>query len=395
MHQNILENKFKKIIAMPKKKYKIIFTGGGTGGHVFPLVAIIRELKKIMIDEDLDVFYIGPSDKISKEYIAREKVNIRYIHSGKIRRYSSGLLQNIIDILFKIPLGIIQSFFYIFIISPDLIFSKGGYGSLPVVLMAKLFQVPVILHESDAILGGSNQFLQKLSTEVFVSFANTEKTDPKKIFVVGNPIRKELIEGDKEKGRELFKLSSEKPVLLIIGGSQGSERINELFLSAITGFLNDFEVIHQCGENNYKKVYTESQALLSSEEHKNNYHPYPFFDEEQIKNAYAVADLIISRAGSGSIFEIAANGKASVLLPLPESAQNHQVKNAYAYASSRAGIVLEQENLSSNFFLSKIKELFSPIEQIRNMEVNAKDFSRIRAAFIIATYIKEYLIREK
>lgn len=380
---------------MSKKNYKIIFTGGGTGGHVFPLVAVIRELKKIMENDKLDIFYIGPSDKISKEYIGNEGVNIRYIHSGKIRRYSSGLLQNIVDVLFKIPLGIIQSFFYIFIISPDLIFSKGGYGSLPVVLMAKLFQVPIILHESDAILGGSNNFLQKLSTEVFTSFAKTEKVDPKKAFVAGNPIRKELIQGDKEEGRELFKITSEKPVLLIIGGSQGSERINELFLSAITGFLNDFEVIHQCGENNYKKVYTESQALLSKEEHKKRYHPYAFFDENHLKNGYAVADLIISRAGSGSIFEIAANGRASVLLPLPEAAQNHQVKNAYAYASSRSGIVLEEENLSSNFFLGKIKELFSPIEQIKNMEINAKDFSRPRAAFIVATYIKEYLIREK
>ncbi len=378
---------------MSTKKYKIIFTGGGTGGHVFPLVAIIRDLKKLLTEEDLEIFYIGPADKISKEYITKEGVHIKYIHSGKIRRYSSGIPQNIIDVMFRIPLGIIQSFFYVFTISPDLIFSKGGYGSLPVVLMARLFQVPVILHESDAILGGANQFLQKFAAEIFTSFAKTEKADPKKIFVVGNPIRRELTEGTREQGRELFKITTEKPVLLIIGGSQGSERINDLFLSAITGFLNDFEVIHQCGEKNYKKVYAESQALLSNEDHKKSYHPYPFFDEEQSKNAYAMADLIISRAGSGSIFEIAANKKASALLPLPESAQNHQVKNAYAYSSTKSGIVLEQENLSSNFFLGKVKELFSPIEQIRNMEINAKEFARPRASYIIATYIKEYLIR--
>ncbi len=380
---------------MPNKKYKVIFTGGGTGGHIFPLVAIIREIRKILPENEIDIFYIGPSDKLSKEYIGKEEVNIKYIHSGKIRRYPSGILQNIIDVLFKIPLGIVQSFYYIFTISPDLVFSKGGYGSLPVVLMAKLFQVPIILHESDAILGAVNQFLQKLSTEVFVSFINTEKADPKKIFVAGNPIREELTQGSKEKGRGLFQISSDKPILLIIGGSQGSERVNDLFLSGITGFLNDFEVIHQCGENNYKKVSAEAQALLSNEDHKKRYHPYPFFDEEQMKNGYALADLIVSRAGSGSIFEIAANGKASILLPLPEAAQNHQVKNAYAYSSSRSGIVLEEENLSSNFFLSKIKELFSPIEQIKNMEINAKEFSRPRAAFIISTYVKEYLIREK
>ncbi len=379
---------------MKNKKYKIIFTGGGTGGHIFPLVAIIRELKKLMPSNELAIYYIGPSDNISKEYIKKEDVDIKYIHSGKIRRYSSGFLQNIVDIFFKIPLGIIQSFIYLFIISPDLVFSKGGYGSVPVVLNARLFQVPVILHESDAVVGAANQFLQKFSTEVFTSFVNTEKVDPKKVFVVGNPIRKELLNGSKEEGRGLFNIKSDKPVLLIIGGSQGSERINDLFLSIASGFLDDFEVIHQCGEKNYKKVHTESQALLSKPEHKERYHLYAFFNEEQLKNGYALADLVVSRAGSGSIFEISANGKAGLFMPLPESAQNHQLKNAYAYSSSRSAIVLEEENLSSHFFLSKIKELFSPIEQIRNMEVNAKNFSRPRAGFIIATYIKEYLIRE-
>ncbi len=379
-----------------QKKYKIVFTGGGTGGHVFPLVAILRELKKMIPVEKIDIYYIGPKDGLSKEYIEKEGVNIKYIHTGKLRRYAGAkaIIENIKDIFFRVPLGIIQSFIHLYIFSPDLIFGKGGYGSFPVILTAKVFQIPVILHESDAIVGAANQFLQKFSTEVFVSFPNTESVLNQKMFVVGNPIREEVVGGSRERGVELFKVTDEKPVLLILGGSQGSERINDLFLSASTGFLENFQVIHQCGKNNHKNVLAESSATIK-EELKSRYFLKDFFNEEELAAAYKVADFVISRAGSGSIFEIAANGKASALLPLTESAQNHQVKNAYNYASSSAGIVFEEENLSSHFFLEKIKELFSPIEQVRIMERNALNFARPRAAFIVASYLKEYLSREE
>ncbi len=378
-----------------EKKYKIIFTGGGTGGHIFPLVAIIRELKKILPKELLDIYYIGPKDSLSEKYISKENVDIRYIYTGKMRRYIGGraMLENFIDIFFRIPVGIIQSFFYLYIFSPDLIFGKGGYGSFPIILIAKIFQVPVILHESDAILGATNQFLQKISTEIFVSFPKTEKVINNKMFVVGNPIREEILKGNKEKAKEIFKLNGDKHVILILGGSQGSERINDLFLSSASLFLENFQVIHQCGTNNYQQISAESKATIK-EDLKKNYYLASFLDEEELSHAYALADLVVSRAGSGSIFEIAAVGRGGVLLPLPEAAQQHQVKNAYAYASVGAGIVFEEENMSPHFFLEKIKELFSPIEQIRIMERNAKNFAKPRAAFVIASYLKEYLTKK-
>jgi UDP-N-acetylglucosamine--N-acetylmuramyl-(pentapeptide) pyrophosphoryl-undecaprenol N-acetylglucosamine transferase len=376
------------------KKYKIIFTGGGTGGHIFPLIAIVRELKKILSNDLLDIYYIGPKDSLSEKYMKDENVEVKYIYTGKMRRYLGGraILENFVDIFFRIPVGIIQAFFYLYILSPDLIFGKGGYGSFPVILTAKIFQVPVILHESDAILGAANQFLQKLSTEIFTSFPKTEKIINNKMFVVGNPIREEILKGDKEKAKKIFKLSGEKPVVLILGGSQGSERINDLFLSSASAFLGNFQVIHQCGENNYKQVSAESKAV-TKEEIRKNYFLTSFLNEEELAHAYALTDLVVSRAGSGSIFEIAATGKGGVLLPLPEAAQHHQVKNAYAYASVGAGVVFEEENMSPHFFLEKIKELFSPIEQIRIMERNAKNFSRPRAAYVIASYLKEYLTK--
>jgi UDP-N-acetylglucosamine--N-acetylmuramyl-(pentapeptide) pyrophosphoryl-undecaprenol N-acetylglucosamine transferase len=378
-----------------EKKYKIIFTGGGTGGHIFPLVAIIRELKKILPPELIGIYYIGPKDSLSEKYMKNENVEIRYIYTGKMRRYLGGkaILENFIDIFFRIPVGMIQAFFHLYILSPDLIFGKGGYGSFPVILTAKVFQIPIILHESDAILGAANQFLQKLSSEIFVSFPKTEKIINNKMLVVGNPVREEILHGDKERAKKTFKLNGDKAVVIILGGSQGSERINDLFLSSASSFLENFQVIHQCGVNNYKQVLAESSAIIK-EEFKRNYHLTPFLDEEQMADAYALADLVVSRAGSGSIFEIAAAGKGGVLLPLPEAAQRHQLKNAYAYASFGAGVVFEEENMSPRFFLEKIKELFSPIEQIRIMERNAKNFSKPRAGFVIASYLKEYLTKK-
>ncbi len=380
---------------MSNKKYKIVFTGGGTGGHVFPLIAIIRDLKKIIPQESLALYYIGPKDSLSEKYMKEEGVEIRYVRTGKIRRYFEGkaIFHNIADIFFKIPIGIIQSFFYLYTFSPDLIFGKGGHGSFPIVITAKIFQIPVILHESDAVIGAANEFLQKLSTEIITSFPRTENVISSKMLTLGNPIRKEILEGSKEKGKELFNITGEKPVILILGGSQGSERINDLFLSASPGFLEKFEIIHQCGDNNYKQVLAESSATIKEELQK-YYHLFPFLSEDQLPHAYAVSDFIISRAGSGSIFEIAAVGKGSALLPLSESAQNHQVKNAYNYSSVGASIVFEEQNISSHFFLEKIKELFSPIEQLRNMERNTQSFARPRASFVIASYIKEYLTKE-
>ncbi len=377
---------------MKRNNYKIIFTGGGTGGHIFPLVAIIRELKKIF-PENLEIYYIGPKDNISKNYMEKEGVKVKYVLTGKLRRYwdFKSTIHNSIDILLKIPIGIIQSIFHMFLISPDLIFSKGGYGSLPCVLSGRMFQVPVFLHESDSVLGAANKTLLRFAMEVFTSFSDTEGVDAKKMVVVGNPVRKEILNGNREKGEEIFKLRKEKPLLLIMGGSQGSERINDIVLCVLKDMLDFFEVIHQCGPKNYDHVHAEANAIIPDKRTREEYHLYSLLSEEELRHAYVLADLVVSRAGSGSIFEIAAVQKPSVLLPLPEAAQNHQSRNAYFYSRTGATVILEEENLTPHFFLDRVKELFSPPMQLKVMKDNTDIFAKPRAAKIIASYIKEYL----
>ena len=377
---------------------KILFTGGGSGGHIFPIIAIFREIKRIYPKESLKCYFIGPKDEFSSILLSQEGIKTKWIEAGKFRRYLTpvSFFQNIFDVFFRTPFGVFQSFFHIFFMAPDMIFSKGGYGSVPPAIAGKILGVPVFLHESDSEIGMANKFLSKLAIEIFVSFPikRTGYLPLKKILWVGNPIRRELLHGTKEEAKDMFKLTSEKPVILILGGSQGSQRINEMVIDNLSQMLQDFELIHQCGEKNYKQIRAEMEAVIH-EDFKKYYHLYPFFKEIELKQAYAAADLIVSRGGSGSIFEIAALEKPSIIIPLPESAQNHQMKNAYLYAESGATSVIEEGNLTSRFFLEKLRYLFSRTQELNKMKKSAKDFSKPLAAKIIASYIIAFLKPKK
>jgi UDP-N-acetylglucosamine--N-acetylmuramyl-(pentapeptide) pyrophosphoryl-undecaprenol N-acetylglucosamine transferase len=372
---------------------KIVFTGGGTGGHIFPIIAIIRELKKLSLNFPIDIYYIGPKDDFSY-LLTQEKIKTLFVLSGKLRRYFSflSIVQNAFDIFVKIPLGILQSFIFIFFLAPDLIFSKGGYGSFPVVIAGKLLGIPIFLHESDSVPGLANRILAKLAVEIFISFSETPYFPKNKLILVGNPIREEILNGDKREAQKIFRLSGEKPVLLILGGSQGAQFINERILEILPLLLEEFEVIHQCGTKNFKDVEAEARVMIKKEQEK-YYHLFPFLSEEQLKLAYAAADVILSRAGSGLIFEIAAVGKPAILVPLSSAAQEHQVQNAYLYGKTGAAIVLEEENFTAHFFLGRLRYLFEEKIRIQKMREAALRFARPKAAKIIAYYILEYLRR--
>ena len=368
---------------------KILFTGGGTAGHVFPIVAIIREIRKSYPYSGFDFFYLGPRDKFSKEIFKKENVEVKTVLTGKLRRYFS--FKNIID-FFKLPFGLIQAFYYLFIISPDVIFSKGGYGSMPAVIAAWILRVPIFLHESDVVPGLANKIASKFALEVFISFPinKTEYFPVKKILSVGSPVRKEILAGSKKEAENLFNLTKEKPVLLILGGSQGAQRINDNLLAILPEILRDFEIILQTGKANLEQIKKESDIVIT-QDHKRYYHPIGFLDEQELASAYAAADLIISRAGGGTIFEIAAVGKPSILVPLPESAQNHQVKNAYAFSENGSCMVIEETNFRPHFILERIKYLFSQPQVLSEMRKRAKEFSRPGASRIIAEYLVTYL----
>lgn len=369
---------------------KIVFAGAGSGGHIFPLIAVAREIKKIyketiiFQEEPLEMLYFGPKDLYFDDLMKQDGIRVRNISAGKLRRYIS--FQNIIDIFFRIPWGFIQMFFYILFIAPDMVFSKGGYGSLPTVFWSWIFQIPIFMHESDIVPGLANKFLSRFAKEIFTSFPETEYFPPSRMIQVGNPIRREITGGSKEEGQKIFNLKGNKPTIFIVGGSQGAQKVNELVLTILPEFLANFEIIHQTGPKNFKQAQSEAEGILS-EEYRTEYHIVPFLEEDKLKHAYAAADFIISRAGSGSIFEIASYGKPCILIPLPTSAQDHQVRNAFAYAESGGGIVFEETNLTPHIFLEKIKYMFAHPDEMAIMKQKAIEFARPKAAAVIAEYL--------
>ncbi|MBU1045708.1 undecaprenyldiphospho-muramoylpentapeptide beta-N-acetylglucosaminyltransferase [Patescibacteria group bacterium] len=381
---------------------KILFAGGGTGGHLFPIIAIIRELKKnpALENKKIKIYFVGPDGKVSRELLKKEEVEMKTILAGKMRRSLTPktIFQNIIDLIIKIPVGFIQSLIYVQIISPDIIFSKGGYGALPVNIAAKILKIPLFLHESDIVPGKTTKLSAKTATAIFTSFPETKIANviPSKVLWVGNPIRSELLSGSEQEGQEgkkLFNLSGNKPVIFIWGGSQGAKEMNELVLTALPDLLKNFEIIHQCGLKNYEEAKVMADIIIKEPPLAKGYHLFDFLTENEMKQAYKSAHLIISRAGSGAIFEIAAAGKPSIMIPLPESSQDHQAKNANAYASTGAAVVMEPKNPTPALLFSKIMLIFSQPEKMQEMGRAALRFAKPNAAKDIAAELISYLIK--
>ena len=209
--------------------------------------------------------------------------------------------------------------------------------------------------------------------------------------MTGNPIRQSILRGSKNQGKELFRLSDEKPVLLILGGSQGATRINDLVAHTINPLLEVFEIIHQCGDKNIKETDALAAALIKDEKLLKDYHVVGFLEEGELEHALASAHIVISRAGAGAIFEIAAAGKPSILIPLPEAVQDHQALNAYLYSKTKAAEVMEPQNPTPNMLYSMLMKIFSDPERLKSMEEAAKRFAKPEAGEVIAEYIAEFM----
>jgi len=242
-----------------KKQFKIVFTGGGSGGHIFPIIAVIQEIKRLDKNNSFKFYYIGPRDNLAADLLPREGVTVRFTLGGKIRRYFSW--RNFTDIIFNIPASFFISFFYLFFISPDLVFCKGGYGAFSTVFWSLLLQTPIFVHESDTVMGKTNRFAARWALEVFNSFPE-EKDNQKRYLNVGNPIRMGLLKQEKEGSRKALGILSSKPVIFISGGSQGAKIINNNTLDVLQPLLEQFEVIHQCGLANFEEIRIAAKIYL-------------------------------------------------------------------------------------------------------------------------------------
>ncbi len=371
---------------------RIVLTGGGTGGHIFPLISVAQAMRKKFEGENLEILYLGPLGKLEKEIFTRENIAVKNIFSGKMRRYFSWL--NFLDI-FKTPIGIIQSLCQLLFFMPDVIFSKGGYGAVPVVLAAWIYRIPILTHESDAIPGTANRIVGKLANLVAITYPSTVRYfEQKKVRFTGVPIREEIIQGQAEEGRKIFNLTESKPVILVWGGSQGSQIINKAVINILPELLFHYQIIHQTGEKNFEEiVHLAGQKGIKAG--REGYTPISFLNLEKLKHALAVSDLVISRAGSTSIAEIAANRKPAILIPLLNSANNHQQMNAFDLAQVQGALVLEENNLGNNILLEKINKLFTNETVRKTMAEKIFAFYHPHAAEDIAEGLLELIALKK
>ncbi len=337
-----------------------------------------------------EYFYVGPKDEWSK-IIEEKGVKVFYILGGKIRRYFS--FSNFLD-FFKIIFSFFQALFRIFLIMPDVVFSKGGSGAFPVVFISWFYRIPVIIHESDARPGLTNLLSSKFSKRIALGFEEAKKYFPQsKTAVIGNPIRNEFLNQkiDQKIAKEKLGFNPEFPLLFVVGGSQGAQKINELILEELINILKIIQILHQTGKVNFTEVEKLAQAIILdlpvSVEVKSRYKAFPFLDTNQMVLAFSAADLIVSRAGSGSIFEIAAFGKPSIIIPITNSANDHQRLNAYAFKNSGSAVILEEDNLLGGVFLNQIEAILNNKDLYQEMSNSALNFAKKDAVKILANEI--------
>lgn len=326
------------------KHFKIVLTGGGTAGHVMPHLALIPEMRQ----RSWNVAYIG-TKKIEKTLVSEAAVPFYTIQAGKLRRYFS--FQNLLDV-FRCFIGFIQSLYYLLRLKPDLVFSKGGYVSVPVCLAAWVLGIPVLTHESDVTPGLANRIIAKVAKKVFYSFPQSKKHLPEGALYTPLPVRDEIFRGSREEALRLcgFEANDKRPVVLIMGGSQGAQAINQAVVRASGEFFKFFRVIHLTGAG--KSVALESSSSYYQQEYAKN----------ELKDFFALADLVVSRSGANSIFEFLALHKPMILIPLVAGSRGDQVVNARAFEEKKLALVQFEKDLTPENFLLLCKKALTTLE---------------------------------
>ena len=359
---------------------RILFASGGTGGHILPVIAVKEELEKLAQVQQIPVEFllVGQLDDVAKQLLEAHNVPYKEVYAGKVRRYVSG--ENFFDI-FRSIWGLVQSQWYVWKFMPDVTFGKGGYSSVPGVLVSWLFQIPTLIHESDSIPGLANKFLGKFASVVAVGFQNVASFfGKKKTSIVGNMTHPDIANGTQDEARKIFQLTFEKPILLIVGGSQGSKMMNEVIWKILPALLDVVEIIHIVGKSHIEEARSIVKSLSPYQDRM--YHYAGFLDSE-MKHAYAAADLVISRAGASSIMDICLTHKPSILVPITVDA-GQQRSNAYEMAKIGASLVLEESNFTQHIVFDKINELLQQPDIMKAMSHQTEQFATSDAAARIA-----------
>lgn len=365
---------------------KIVFTGGGTGGHFYPIIAVAQAVGRLVEEERLveaKLYYFSNSP-YDAHLLFENRIEFHHISAGKWRRYFS--VHNFWDQL-KTLKGFLTAVWKLYLIYPDVVFSKGGYASFPTVLAARVLGLPVIIHESDSHPGRVSLWSAKFAKRIAVSYPEAMDFFPKdKTALTGNPIREELLSPISHGAHEFLKLDDKHPILFVTGGSQGASVLNDTVLDILPSLLKQYQVIHQVGKDNFPDIEKRSRTILEKTTDRDRYHLFAHLNSTALRMMAGVTDLVVSRAGS-AIFEIAIWGLPSIIVPIPEPISHDQRTNAFTYARSGGAIVIEQGNLTPSVLLSEINRLMSDNKMREKMSAGAKKFSHPNASRSIAEEI--------
>lgn len=373
--------------------FRVLLVGGGTGGHVYPLVAVAKSLQAQAAQTGTAVELLMIGDGPIFERAAREN-GIRYttILAPKLRRYVSA--GNILDI-FKVPFALVQSLWKLLLFMPDAVFAKGGYTAAFPTLVARWYFIPVYLHESDSVPGLANRMLAKRSRLVFTSFASAEEYFTKMnrpTMLVGNPFRAELCCVDRTLAHQALKLDPSLKTVLIIGGSLGAAQLNDLVLNSLVMLVQKgYQIVHQTGDKNFEDVKKAVEQFMA--EGKDSYAPliaaqyrvYPYLDQGQLATVYGAADVAVTRASAGVLTELSYSGKPMIVVPLPGSANDHQLFNA-AELGRYGAVVMDGANVSAQVLMSQLDRLTDPAVA-QDIASRIRTFAKLDAADTIAATI--------
>ncbi len=342
---------------------RIVLVGGGSGGHFYPLIAVAEVLNEHEIKPEL--YYFGPT-KFDKAALEAEHIKFVSCPAGKTRRYFS--VKNFLD-FFKNVVGLFTAIVKLYKVYPDVVFSKGGYTSVPVILAAKFLAIPIVIHESDSVPGRSSKIGAKLARYIGIAYDEAIPFFPKeKTALVGIPIRQAVRhQREKAEARQLLNIPNDRALVYVTGGSQGAERLNDQVLEALPELLKTMRVFHQVGNTHLESMKELLQTKMADTDLLENYYLQGYLDEQMIALILSAADLVVSRAGSTTIFETALHETPAILVPIPENISHDQRTNAYAYARDGAAIIIEEENMTEGVLIHEINRILTNGEDYQKM----------------------------
>ena len=377
---------------------KVVLTGGGSGGHFYPLVAVAEALEDITKEKKLiepELSYIGPEPFDSATLLEHE-ITYRSSAAGKLRRYPS--IRNVFD-LFRTGWGILGSLLQLFRLYPDVIFSSGGFAAFPTLYAARILSIPVVIYDADAAPGRVSLWSASFAHRIAIAHPNAAEQFPKKyldkIARTGHPIRKEIEGVSREGGHEFLKLDPLVPTVFVMGGSSGARAMNETLLNTLPTLVERYNVVHQTGHTNLDEVQGIAGVILKNSRNASRYRAFGLLNTLALRMTAGISSLIVTRAGSGTIFEIASWGIPAILIPIPTEISHDQTENAFSYARAGAAIVVEQQNLSPHLLVAEIDRIMNDQPLRERMSAAAKEFARPQAARKIAEILIETAIEHE